>query len=66
MVTKKRKVTLMATEKERRLKIRVVGKRGMVHMLPLGVTTEILHVKLTKTLKGLNMDAYSAKASQNK
>jgi len=66
MVTKKRKVTLMATEKERRLKIRVVGKRRMVHMLPLGVTTEILYVKLNHALKGLNIDAYIAKAGQNK
>ena len=65
-VTKKMVVKPLATEKERHLKIRFVGARGMVHMLPLGVTTEIIRVKLNNTLKELNIDAYFAKSGKNK
>jgi len=67
-VTKKAivKREVFGTEKERHLKIRFVGKRGMVHELPLGVTAEVIRVKLNTTLKGLNIDAYFAKAGKNK
>jgi len=65
-VTKKMTVKPVATERERHLKIRFVGARGMVHMLPLGVIMEIIRVKLNNTLKDLNIDAYFAKSGKNK
>jgi len=66
-VTKKAivKKEVVGTEKERHLKIRFVGKRGMVHESPLGVMAEVVRVKLNTTLKDLNVDAYFAKARRN-
>ena len=67
-VTKKAivKKEVFGTERERHLKIRFVGKRGKVHELRLGVTAEVIRVKLNTTLKELNVDAYFAKAGRNK
>jgi len=67
-VTKKAivKKEVFGTERERHLKIRFVGKRSMVHELLLGITAEVVRVKLNTTLKGLNVNAYYAKARRNK
>jgi hypothetical protein len=67
-VTKKAEIVQkdVTPERERHLKIRFVGPRGVRHVLPGGIITESILSKLNETICGLNIDAYFSKAGTNK
>ena len=52
--------------KERHLKVRFTGKRGVRHILPEGVSTESVRSELNKTLKELNVEGYFSTANANR
>ena len=52
--------------RERHLKIRFLGKKGVGHTLPEGVSPENVRVKLNQTLKGFNVDGYFSIVGRNR
>ena len=54
------------TLRERHLKIKFLGKKGVGHTLPEGVSPENVRVKLNQTLKGFNVDGYFSIVRRNR
>jgi len=52
--------------RERHLKIKLLGKKGVKHDLPEGVSPESVRVKLNSTLKSFNIDGYFSIVGRNR
>jgi len=52
--------------RERHLKIKFLGKKGVKHDLPEGVLPESVRVKLNSTLKSFNIDGYFSIVGRNR